>query len=365
MYWLLKLLNVSPVLRVTDDTNFGTIEKSFTELRLSLISITLGPYIIFLFSYGFRANNTSHPKGFRFYYHLNFNDVHPRDIDIDKIKQLKDNHLLFLRTNNDSNKHAAYLETIKAKLEQAKDKRGKTFNKFLAYLAVIAFVLPLFIPPLLKIRELSHYPLWIQVVFYFLAVYLFLLFINMGYFLYRFVAVRNSIRFMYKEVKEATDPNEALINGLYTDYQVMDKESIIDVGVLRNIEKYMIGIGMISILIMGLYILTLPLKEQQTNADKPTISNYAGDVFKIPLNQSSEEMLKQSASFLNSLQSNLIGNNYRQIIIMRSGENFEENYSRIKNIIDSYNVHKLDILEAQDKTSTDNFLYIIFQGRDD
>lgn len=365
-YRLLKILSWLPFFRVTDDENFGTLRPNSEQLRLSLLSINLGPLIFFLFTYGFRLSSTSEednrfPKEFRLIYCLPLSLVDQK-LDEGKLRSLREQHKMKLSTM-EPEERSVMKETLLFKYDQLKERQTRTFNKFLAYLAVIAFIIPIFIPAILKLSVIFDNPGWVVAVYCILGYYLISSFWNVTAFLYYFIRVGYYTRFKYILVKESDLPDIAFLDGLYSDRYKLDVETIKEVTIIRNIEKYMAGIVIMSILFLSFYLL-VPVFSAKAASQLEHTSQY--QVNYIDLSQSPQSVMTEWRKYSQLLETGLLSDQIRQIILLRSGEEDKGNYLRILQVINSYNVHQISISEISDKPSSilpKNTLQIIIERK--
>ncbi|CAM3710297.1 hypothetical protein MALU111345_18570 [Marinicrinis lubricantis] len=342
LYVFLKLLSYIPVFRVTDDDNFGTIRKNSNEFRVSLVSLNVGPWIVFLCSFGFARRSKPEykaPKKFRLFYMLDLMKS-GRTLSDEKYEDLKTKHESFLLYNEDPNKRNALKDTLLYKINQVMGKSNQTFNKFVAYLAAIAFILPLFIPSALKLTELGQKPIPIQIGYGISAAYLALNFMNIFLLFFYFIKVKTTSRFLYSSVKNADDPEAAYLNGVYMDYQQRDVDSTNQVSLILNVERYMMGIIILGLLLIATHNLDGAFGNRTTK-DIITVGDI--QVLHLDVTNSAAHVFKKNAEMLQTIQKDLLEHRIEQIIVIRTKDDEEANAQRVTDFFRVNNVHGADI----------------------
>ncbi|KZS44917.1 hypothetical protein AK95_03200 [Paenibacillus sp. LC231] len=364
-----KLMNfmawVFPFFVISDDDNFGTLEEESRELRFSFLTIKFGDVIYYFLSIGFwygdHNEKAKFPKGFRFMYSLRVSQ-YKREYNTEKINDLKTKHIAFLRTK-DSEELSVYKETLLYKLDQIKEKSTKTTNKFLAYLAIIAFLIPLYIPGALRIGEVFDKPMWLVIAYIYLAGYLAYNLINFVKLFFRFVQVKPYAQFKYSMIKNSSKPNIDLLTALYIEYQLRDNESVEEVSFIKNIDGYMKSILLISSFLLVFDIIFGSVQAEEKI--KPPVSPIS-KVFHLDLSQSSKMLFTDQFDVIKKFGEDLVLNKVTRITLIRTGDAESDNYNRIVQIITSYNINKAEIIQIQDKPndmSASGHLQIIVERR--
>ncbi|VEI06586.1 hypothetical protein [Kurthia zopfii] len=149
-YYLKKLLSWSPILRVTDDSKYNKIEKGSVEFRISFVSFTLGIVSYYFFTWK--------PKeGSKCFHKLNLYDVQKYNENIRKFEIQYDEYLEELKEKDTTNKKVEK-EFLSRRISEIETIKGRTFNKFLAYIALFVFIVPLYISKMtISIPKLTTY----------------------------------------------------------------------------------------------------------------------------------------------------------------------------------------------------------------
>ncbi|GKS12852.1 hypothetical protein YDYSY3_38520 [Paenibacillus chitinolyticus] len=361
-YYLLLLLSWSPIFSLTDDANFGTLERTSRQLRFSLINFGLGPVNLSLISYGFWYKHpTAEPsevsiKGFSWCKLLRLIE-HKHSSE--KREQLMDKHAERLNAM-DTKKQATEKEILLYKLGQLDGTQARSFNKFLAYLAAVAFIFPLYIPGALKLKSSfndSEPVTWVYLLFTVSLVYLLLNFFS---FLYRFIKVGSFRRFSYGGVSRSEFPEEELINSYYMEYQDKRHESANEVTTIKNLEKYIIRITIVSVALL-FFAAIAPSKTDNHKIEVPRNAGY--QVVSLDLTKSSKDILGIIENEMSGLRSALLNNEIKKIMLVRHGDSGDENYTRVLQIIRSYNVHNVELAELKDKSDPAGNMQIIYERR--
>ncbi|MEC0253632.1 hypothetical protein [Paenibacillus lautus] len=357
------MLSLSAIFRISDDSNFGTMGRSVNQLRFSIFSLNLGPVIFSFISYGFwigkpKDNGFISPKGFRWVYILRFSELIEK-ITESEHRRLKLTHRNFLE--NADPKHALiYKETLLYKIEQMKEKKASSTNKFLAYLAIIAFIIPLYIPSLLKFTSIFEKPTWVQVGYILLSVNLVIYVFNLVIFLGMFIKIKSVNRFKYGAVKKDAEPDLALINCYYLDFQHMKTESTNEVSYMANIENHIFGTLILSVVLL-VFSITSTANFQHSIAE--ISSNKVYKMQTIDLTKSTVEVVKSIEIELANLKTELLNNNVKDVIIINYSKLENSNYQHVVKFIETYNVYKVRVTEIIGDDQLVDRLQIIYEGR--
>jgi hypothetical protein len=367
IYYFISLLYQLPFLRVTDDANFGTITIDSKQLRFSLFSLNIGTIIIFFISYGFwrgtpnqQSNALIFPKGFRWFYIIRFS-VFEEQVSTAKHDQLKIDHINFLSVSTPTNL-SSYKEGLVYRINQIKDTMTLSFNKFLAYLAIVVFIIPLYVPSFLKFNSIFRERMWIQWTYFIITYYLFYFLINWAVFLKKFIMIKSHRRSKYGDVKNDPQPELALINSYYLDFQHMKAESTNDVSYMRNIEKHITYTLVLS------FILLLFTTTTTSNSKEPVVKvthNAQYQIKMVDLSKSATDVIQASETELTDLKTSFLADKIKQVVLISSVDTSQENYIRINQLIRSYNVHNVPIAEvpATANSSGSDQVQILYERR--
>lgn len=243
VYIFLKLLSYSPFFRISDDCKFGEFNKeSMGRERLSVFSINLGKIIIHIFT-----GRIDQQKD-EFFKIINLDNLINSTDDkkniFKKYKKYK-NEIRDLKTE----KILIHKEHLMYKINQIENSKNLTFNKHLAYLAIVALLLPLYSV------EFSYFEKPMDYFIILLLIVLFSILINLLVFFYSFMKVRGYSRSTFKDFRTSHTPLSQFTLSLYYEWQNLNNEKAYQVTLMKNIEKYMVRFIIITILLFIVRIL--------------------------------------------------------------------------------------------------------------
>lgn len=270
---VLRFLNWSPLLHVSNDDNFDSIENLSTTRtfitscsimpfkdkdRISLLAIELGERKFYICS--FLRNDSSNSFCFKLFECLSFYGIckkfNKNEIDL-KAKKYRN---LISRTGYDDKKISIQVEFLKEKFNQNKDIRSFIYNKINNYLSInlahIAFMGYLF-TEILSIKDQNSFYYFFLVIFGMTCLYV----VNNSFFIWSGLSVKSFTRSTLKELK-ADSTNIQLATNYYTDWIASKNETEILASILRNIEKYFIR-GIVFAILSWLILIT-GLKKNET-----------------------------------------------------------------------------------------------------
>ncbi|WP_028543331.1 hypothetical protein [Paenibacillus taiwanensis] len=357
---------IFPFFNLTDDANFGTLKPNSKELRISLFSLHLGVSVIYILTFGFwrkgvQGAETPFSKGFKFFYKLHISQ-YKREYSQEKKDDLWSKHDTFL-SGKDKSEHIAYKETLMYKMDQVKERNSKTFNKLLAYLAVIAFLVPIYVPPVLQLPELIEKPFWIALCYFYLSVLLLYNLYNFVSLFFGFIKVKSYEQFSYAKVKNSESPERTFINGIYLEYQLRNNENTEDVSLILNIESYVKSILIISLVLLGFH-LSVGIFDEQSQIPFLVTSN--NQTLHLDLSKSLFAILSDQKTNLQEIESQLLEDKLKRIMFIKTGTTHTDKYKSLLGLIQTYNVHNIDVIEVQEKLhglSKDGHLVVITERR--
>ncbi|HFK1531036.1 TPA: hypothetical protein ACGXM6_004851 [Bacillus cereus] len=331
-YFLIKILSYSFFLRFTDDTNFGTITKNSQEFRISLISFNVGQWIFYIIT----IKKDNGRWKFNCFKILKLKDI--QDLpDLIVIDRKYNNYESSLTSQN----YDIHREALQYKISQLEDQKNKSFNKYLAYIAIIALIIPLYSSYLIKLYNLNEIYLTV------FSIALLYSFINLLLFIYSFIKIKATPRKKFSFIRQSSDATKAQTLTLYYDWLVLNDESTEQVTIIKNIEKYMIAIISISIVFVGI-INAVEYKEKSSG--KKTIIEKSIDnnseIFHFDISGGSEFLYNNKESF-SKIESRLLKNKDLKIIIIYNKNNINANYQRILNLINTYSHQDADIIKIE------------------
>lgn len=260
IYYICKVFSYSPFLTVSQDEKFGSLEKnsfSFNKTRKSLLSFKLGEYAIYLITLD--AKNV-----YRCVKILSISEVFthimPSTSDVDEAYDKYKSEVKHL-SKVEKNVHK---ETLQYKISDIEKIETQTFNKFLAYLALLVFIIPLFgdvLESLYKFSELY------QVIFIILITYQL---INIMFFFYTFIKIKTVKKVTFQSIRQSENPENSFILMLYYEWRLQSIHSTKMVAFMKNIEKYITILVITCITFVLIYNVTEFLNTKKLEDDKKT-----------------------------------------------------------------------------------------------
>ncbi|NUU75742.1 hypothetical protein [Paenibacillus xylanilyticus] len=352
VFHFLKILSLSPILRVTCDESFGEITKKSKSLRFSLLSFNIGVYILHIFTFRYILEN-SLKQGIKdeltFIKILSLRDIQ-KPIDQKDFESRLEKHRTEVEPLNPNDKEVIK-EALSFKMNSIIDSKNRTFNKFLAYLAVVAFLIPIYTPYLSKLKQsLEH-----EGVFYILILltlfYIVTGILNLMLFFHEFIKVRSYSRYRYQDVKNSNDRSTELLQMIYYERYLTEFEWIQEVTVIKNIEKYIKGVIIMSLALVTFHNISLHFEETASLTSSSLITDT--QVYVLNLSNSPSKLYDGQKSLIDNLTSGFLENSISEVILIRSGDDYEKNYKRIYSLIQSLNVNNIDITVAMNSADID------------
>jgi hypothetical protein len=341
--FLCKILSYSPILRISDDLRFGEIkESSLDRLRISFLSFNLGKRSIHLFTY------CTINKEFKIAKIINLEEVcnYPND----EADEAYDTYKVELETVSDD-KVLIHKEALMYKINQLEGTKNKTFNKYVAYIAIIALILPLYGSQLGKLHNFSKdYKLLFLVALVYVLVNI-LLFFN------DFMKVRGYNRTLFSSIRNSDAPLKELTELLFYEWRTIKSESNFQVTLIKNIEKYMIWFVIISVLLLTAHTAEQHISKVHSSIDIET-SRSPSTLIHFTESPSNGDFLKINDLELTNLKDRFLYSNIDKIIILYNEQN--SSFSALMKFLDMYNVRSADIIELRD-TSTQMISVIVIE----
>ncbi|PAV27811.1 hypothetical protein CIL05_19880 [Virgibacillus profundi] len=343
--FLCKLLSYSPILRITDDLQFGKIENNSLErLRISFLSFNFGKRIIHFFTYYIET------KEMNFLNIINLEKLcnYPND----KADKAYDSYKKEIETVNDD-KVLIHKETLMYKISQIEGTKNKTFNKYVAYIAIIALILPLYGAQLSKLHNfIGDY----KVLFLIALVYIL---INLLLFFHDFMRVRGYNRTRFNSIRKSDTPLKEFTESLYYEWLTIKSESTFQVTLIKNIEKYMIGFVIISVLLLTSHTAEQHIaKVDNSIVLNNSISSPTTLIHLSEVQSDGGDFMKINDLELTSLKDRLLYNNIDKLIILYNEET--SSLVDLSKFLDMYNDGFTDIIELRD-TNTQMISIIVIE----
>ncbi|WP_162922470.1 hypothetical protein [Aliivibrio sp. EL58] len=221
-----KLFNVIPVLHISNDNNFGTLEYNtnwYESLRLSILTLPLGHTKLYLFTVSKYKFNFLHIIKLESF--TNF-------ITEEKKDELKTN---FRKLKQNGNKPELRLEYVKYKYDDVTNSINILNNKVNNYVSISLFYAGLF--SYLVSITITYFNGGI--ISYLLLFFLLMSFIHLlsGLILiYKYLQIKNTLRSTFASIKKLPTPS-LLANNIYIDWQAAKDEQHFYASLVKNIEK--------------------------------------------------------------------------------------------------------------------------------
>lgn len=345
LLFLCKLLSYSPIFRITDDSRFGEIKNSsLGQLRISFFSFNLGKRIFYLFTYCLKTKELKIGKI------INLEKVcnYPNDL----ANAAYDSYKKEIETV-DVDKVSIHKETLMYKINQLEATKNKTFNKYVAYIAIIALILPLYGAQLSKIHNfIGNY----KVIFLIALVYVL---VNLLLFFNDFMKVRGYSRTLFDSVRKSDSPLKEFTELLYYEWLTIQSENNFKVTLIKNIEKYMIGFVIISVLLLASHTTEKYMAKSHGSIDIQNNISSSSSVIHLSESQSDSDFIKINDLELTSLKNQLLYNNIDKLIILYNEKT--TSYSVLKRFLNMYTDGSADIIELKD-TEAQMISVIVIEG---
>lgn len=346
-----------PFFRIIDESNFGEIKKDSKVIQVNLFSVSLGTkiYCLFyleadLYLFSLWVNRTPRPGNiFKFGWGkiINLHKLQPKLTD-QELSQKRDDfeNVLILK---EAFQKEILTNTILHKINDLQLIRGKSFNKFLAYLAIIALLIPIYLPYILRIDSIFNKPFLPTFIYVLSSIIILFSLVNVLFFSYNFLKVQTYRQFLFNKIKNASSNDETsikYISGLYFDWQEIRNSTTKEVTLIKNMEKYLTHIVIWSIIVL---VVATALNINNGFEKKPhTISQTKNEIHILDSSLDTKSFFSKSEDLLNNIQTGLLENDYKEIIIISNKEESTDNYSRIFEILKAYNANSTQITEIID-----------------
>ncbi|WP_188068826.1 hypothetical protein [Brevibacillus brevis] len=342
LYIIFKILSMSPVLRVASDKNFGEIKRDSEQvLRLSLISFNAGTKIYSIISWKF-SWELKENKGFDLFNIIEFDMVPDESVVNEKVNNFSES------LNNKQDSLKALADVLSFRIGQEGNTTSKSFNKFLAYVAIVAFIIPLFSTSMLKIHSVfsqTGLEKWIYIVIIYGLIYCF---VNLFLLFSEMIKVKAYVRYTISSVRESENPSKEFLIGQYHDWYWMKEESRVEVSIIKNIEKYIKCILIWSIILVCVYNV---YNFMEDNSKEKVVINTQSELVHIDLSVTDRNLFAKNQDIFAKIQEDLLNDRIQSIILIENSEHStkQDKYNRIKSLITAYNIHNIEIIEISDK----------------
>jgi len=347
VFYIFKILSYSPLFRITDDDRFNEVTKKSTKLRISLLSFNLGVKSYHFISWIL----LNHEKSGIFI--LNLYDVMEYDERINKNGDDYDDYLKELNTKTNE-KRLIEKEYILYKISEETNIKNKTFNKFLAYLAIIALIIPLYAS---KLTNLASYTgqLSYKIIFSILLIYCFT---NLVCLIHSFIRIKGYHRTLFSSLRKDKQA-DSLINALlYYEMKNKSVESNMEVSIIKNLEKYVVLI----IIISSLVFIVSNIENWKISSEKNHVEESKNLKSKSLLLKSELNInmfIKTNKNKIDDVNNDILSEKYGKVLIISNKK------SRIKNdlkkIFEIYKSRKVDVISITNNDLSDKVQIILLE----
>jgi hypothetical protein len=228
-YLFFKIFSFSPLFTISYDGNFGTVSRNIVagnptkKFRFSLLSLRIGERAYYLFSIK--------EKNFKFFCKISIPDLLDWDSNekIDKEYGEFGKKIYETRSIEKVNLLSEFYSNEVNKLENG---FNQTFNKCLAYIALVAFIAPFYLTYLttIDLNIIWVYIILFSIIFYYLG-NIFLLIIS-------FIKVKTYRYLRESEIHKYDDMERTRTLVYFHTYKILQKKSNYHVSIITNIERY-------------------------------------------------------------------------------------------------------------------------------
>ena len=169
------------------------------------------------------------------------------------------------------------------------------------------------------------------------------------------VKVRQLTRTVFDNIRSSNTPLKELNALLFYEWKILDNESNFQVAIIKNLEKYMLGIVLVSVLFMiSINIEEWSKANNHFNNNTNVQDNSELIVFEGELELN--EFLKANNTKINRIKDGILQDKYNTIILISSGSNdvsqeliklftlYKGNDTSIISIKESSRIDKIEVI---------------------
>ena len=179
--------------------------------------------------------------------------------------------------------------------------------------------------------------------------------LNVICFIFQFSKVKSMSRERYKDLKESINKEKALVKSYYLDWQHLKREVDSSVAFVKNIEKYIKGLIIVSILIVSFnYINDI------WNANANTSKIAGSSIIEINVDNL-EKKKKEEIDRINLVNEKIVDKHIKKVIILFNNEEVTENKS-FKAIYNYFSIFRKEneiLLIKEESENKENIIKII------
>lgn len=241
---LVKILSFSPILNFSSPSNFGEIlvqdnKLKQSDINYSLLNLKLGTIYISLLTR--KVNDDS--MEWRMYNIVNLKNIQNLP-DYTKIDKVYDEYEIFLKSSTQQNINS-YKEILSVYKDKIESKMSYIDNKINFYMAITAIVVPLHASLFSnESTGVIDKPFFLVLLFTLCYQYL-----NLVILLYEYMKVKAGKEVTLKSLLRSKNPDVSGLLMLYYHYMIQCDRSVLNVSLLKNIEKYIVFIFITSLFI--------------------------------------------------------------------------------------------------------------------
>lgn len=230
MTFVFQLLNWSPILHASIDSQFGAIDKGIPN-RYSLLGLSFGKRKVYIFSVVKSQGSFS----FKFFDHIFFDSLCAISSDLE-INSKVDSYQEYLSNKNDD-LIRNQIEFLKDKISLNQSRTASGYNKTNSYTTIVLVYIGFIAYLLEQVVNLSVKAELIQYLVYILTSLSIYYAFNCIVFIKSALLIKGYIRATFRDIKE--DPSlQKLACSYYTDWYSTNNESQVITSLVANIEKY-------------------------------------------------------------------------------------------------------------------------------
>ncbi|MFL7944362.1 hypothetical protein ACKA0G_28310 (plasmid) [Priestia megaterium] len=336
-FWLFKIMSWSPLFRITDDSRFNEITKDSRQFRFSIFSFNLG-----IRSFYFLTWDTS--KKFKLIYKLNLYEVHKFNQNIARYGNEYDLYLEEL-DYKDSDRINVEREFLTQRISETENIKNKTFNKFLAYIAIIVFILPLYAP---KLQNLLPFLKSYKVVYVIVMAYII---VNLFFLSFEITRVKKVGRVKFRGIRNESRQGvaEKKLNALlFYEWHLHNNESTFEVSIIKNIEKYMFALIVWSSLIIAGSTFEQWIKKTSDDNQIQSVQKDAAIVtLEVKTETNFNELAKANKKEIEKIKDNVLQGNYKKVIVVSDKNN--KLSSDVIRLLKLYKEENISIIDVRKK----------------
>lgn len=329
------LLSYSPILCVSDDSNFGSNQRGIDDfkkrLRVSLFSVYLGAYKYYFVSLKFENSKFK----FKVKHKISLFDFNKfTNEDRARIMQIQTKYL------NSNEEVEEDKEFLIYQIDNQNSRKSIAYNKINTYMTIILALIPLtiiFYKPELFIE--SHFIIKV------LTLMLFYIIGNICLYILQVNKVSEYGREGYANLKKANKKSKDIVMSYYLDYQAIRREADRLVSFVKNIEIYIAGAIICTLL--------LTIFNYSNSQSKYTINNTLTSISQIDISKL-EQRDEASVKLINEINEKIPDKEIEKVIILYSDDELLRNES-FNAIVGYFNIYrgKDDIILLKENDNKD------------